>query len=1485
MLMATIPVGTSAASSTEYQLNDTISFGSYPQMQITDSGLIEKLDQLNVETNGILKYGGKQYKKYFNAYFEYQPITWRVLSDENGQLLLLSEKVIDAKAYNVSNSSTTWSKSTLRTWLNSTFLEDAFSSQDKELICNKYLVNEGNPFFNISGGNSTTDKIFILSYSDVLKPDYGFESTTNTCEARKAKLTDYARFASLHSSCTLQNGWYMYNEGSIYGYYWLRTPGKNSACACTVFAGGDTNIKNYEYYGVFDDEVGVRPALYINKDNFSSEYSCLSPNIPQDAVEFQGHYYKFFTDKMKWHDAKKYCEDLGGYLVTITSAEENQFISSLIGGDIIIGATDEAQEGVWQWVTGELFEYSNFPLGEPNNQGNEDYLCMGKSGFWNDGHCEREYWAFVCEWDVEDDDNVFVSNQSSEYSYLMGESWKNAGMENINEYLMTFPSISKAVIDSYNSNQEFIKSVAGWKTLNMVFEPGQLVDDAFSLKDYYSAILISLIDSEILDENYVKSIEEASKFEYVKLYNQFSKIIISCDEIDHEKLLSNGTCSIEEITKLNNKINTLDGISSKISSIGKFLSTGKTINDSINLCITYYNICNTSKYIVNVLKGIKANSSDMFLSMAIDDIINVSENAFDYVVSGFLTGTVNAVKDYGVGKINDAWQQLLSNSNPIFKGALLGYKVGKPLSNIFLNTDKIISNYYEFTALHEIEKALKATIKDFETSFYNKVDADSSLNYINTVSMYFKAYYLSCDYATELAKYRNLCPFGYIFYNGKQSFEDANKQFSATRSNLKSYEDQLFRLWAYSLKERYPEVYLEIAPSLGEVYSTDLSTALVRLEYLTKTYTGEEMEPSVTVAMGNAVLFPEEYTVTYNNNKNPGIATVKITAAPSSLYTGEKTVEFVINEPPFTKRLSIRKTPLQTSLVKSINRKTTLQKSMPKSTNNDIELPDLFFYEDGKIVASVEHGVITNDDLPIFISENGIDILMQDKDYTVEISGSSNQIYTAEIQKLNDELQAVKKDNYNNLLLNTEVQCNIYSDENDEIIINNEVMQPDFSTDNTTNLQQYNIYSDQCIVDGLAYEKQRVYISAIIPEGNIFVGWSVSPQVLLSSNSSVSSFIMPNEDVHINAEFIVNQSYFDLKDAINEALKIEYDKHTKTSYEYLQSTIDECKSALSYDISQELCNEKIAEIQTAISTLEEIQPLSFYGASLTLQNNLKINFVANKELFEETGYETPYTVFEINGNEVTVSDYTVNGEYYVFSFSNIAPDKMNDTITATLHATYGGVEYASTDLEYSIAQYCYSMLGRETTTDKLRTLLVDLLNYGAASQIYTGYHTDDLVNSDLTGDQKDWGTAADPALTSVTNARYRTVDSPDVTWAGVSLNLSDSITMQFVFSTASTEGVTVRIENSDGTLLKEITAAELATSGNYYIAKFKGLTAGQMSDTVYVTAYRGDEAISNTVAYSVESYAYAKQNDANENLANMVKAMMKYGNSAYAYVH
>ena len=298
------------------------------------------------------------------------------------------------------------------------------------------------------------------------------------------------------------------------------------------------------------------------------------------------------------------------------------------------------------------------------------------------------------------------------------------------------------------------------------------------------------------------------------------------------------------------------------------------------------------------------------------------------------------------------------------------------------------------------------------------------------------------------------------------------------------------------------------------------------------------------------------------------------------------------------------------------------------------------------------------------------------------------------------------------------------------------------------------------------------------------------------------------------------------------------------------------------------------------------EELKFSGASLTLQNNIAVNYKVSKSLFEEGGYENPYVKFVLNGKETIISQYRIVDDKYVFDFTNIAPNQINDTIYATLYATIEGELCSSTIVEYSVASYCYNMLNKYSSDDyaKFRTLLVDLLNYGAAAQVYTKYNVDHLVNSSLTETQAAWETNKAPELTTVFNKAYTVIDNPSVTWAGAGLLLQDSVTMRFKIATNNIENLTVKITNNAGEEWNVSGASFEETNGGYYVF-FRGLNAGQMRESLFVTVYKGDIAVSDTVCYSIESYAYSKQNSADENLNKLLVAMMKYGDAAYSYAN
>ncbi len=311
----------------------------------------------------------------------------------------------------------------------------------------------------------------------------------------------------------------------------------------------------------------------------------------------------------------------------------------------------------------------------------------------------------------------------------------------------------------------------------------------------------------------------------------------------------------------------------------------------------------------------------------------------------------------------------------------------------------------------------------------------------------------------------------------------------------------------------------------------------------------------------------------------------------------------------------------------------------------------------------------------------------------------------------------------------------------------------------------------------------------------------------------------------------------------------------------------------------------------ADSQVSKDESLKFSTASVTLYNDIAISFKVKPETLE--GFTTPYVEFVFGGVKTKVETYEEVDGLYVFTFSNMAPNRMGDTIYATLHATKDGAEFAGNTLEYSIASYCYRMLSNATVVNdpayaEFRTLLVDLLHYGAAAQVFTGYKTNTPADEDLTDAQLAWGTATDGALENKTVTKYATVENPTATWASVGLVLEDAVTMRFKFETADITGLTVKITSDTNAAGWVIGAEDFQyeeSTGRYYV-DFGGLHAGQMRQCVYVTVCDGDTAISNTLRYAIESYAYKYAgNETYPALAALVKAMMRYGDAAYAFAN
>ena len=207
------------------------------------SDMIESIRNVPLEqayVGAFVKFGA--YEQDNNTSNGKEEIEWLVLAKEGDRALLISKYALDCQQYYTSYTEVTWETCSLREWLNGTFLSAAFSSEEQNRIISSTVTADRNPSYSTSPGNNTTDKIFLLSITEVNKY---FSSDS----ARQCQGTAYC-YAKGAEKVGNGNCW-----------WWLRPPGGDSGHAAGVDDGGSVYDDGFDVLSVF---VAVRPAMWID---------------------------------------------------------------------------------------------------------------------------------------------------------------------------------------------------------------------------------------------------------------------------------------------------------------------------------------------------------------------------------------------------------------------------------------------------------------------------------------------------------------------------------------------------------------------------------------------------------------------------------------------------------------------------------------------------------------------------------------------------------------------------------------------------------------------------------------------------------------------------------------------------------------------------------------------------------------------------------------------------------------------------------------------------------------------------------------------------------------------------------------------------------------------------------------------------------------------------------------------------------------------
>ena len=183
---------------------------------------------------------------------------WRVLDVQDEKVLLISEEIVEQRAYHPCYAGVTLEHSKLRQYLNGEFLNN-FDPADRDRIVETKISNPENTWYGIDGGNDTIDKIFILSLEEV---DRYFGNSGDYMNKRRKKF-DNGKWVMD------DDGWILSNENDnsrvakhngLASLWWLRTPGYSDCTVAYVSTPGNIPPNGDR---VCIGRGGVRPALWI----------------------------------------------------------------------------------------------------------------------------------------------------------------------------------------------------------------------------------------------------------------------------------------------------------------------------------------------------------------------------------------------------------------------------------------------------------------------------------------------------------------------------------------------------------------------------------------------------------------------------------------------------------------------------------------------------------------------------------------------------------------------------------------------------------------------------------------------------------------------------------------------------------------------------------------------------------------------------------------------------------------------------------------------------------------------------------------------------------------------------------------------------------------------------------------------------------------------------------------------------------------------
>ena len=285
----------------------------------------------------------------------------------------------------------------------------------------------------------------------------------------------------------------------------------------------------------------------------------------------------------------------------------------------------------------------------------------------------------------------------------------------------------RSYVETKREDSVYQGTLVAWKIAT--FELNDLVEYTEKEVAFYETILYDVLshgnEYESLSGSLEKAVKTVQASSMQKVTEFFSENIKSFKDTPTSSLTTN------ELSKLNEALQSCEELTDVFKAIGgveKVLGYVDNIEELFYKLAKVQSILENSNETVNILNMMKANTSNIAFSIAIDNmILALSEIATPEGVAALFASEVAASEllEYFLDEI---WDVVLKNAGLAGFAIEAAQGAGKALTSWLFSTDESIEMYYSLCALYEFEDALKATMSTIEKRYLSsKTDSNSSL--------------------------------------------------------------------------------------------------------------------------------------------------------------------------------------------------------------------------------------------------------------------------------------------------------------------------------------------------------------------------------------------------------------------------------------------------------------------------------------------------------------------------------------------------------------------------------------------------------------------------------------------------------------------------------------------------------------------------------------------------------------------------------------